>query len=92
MLNFLPVEQREMLGLNDKDSYYNREHLNYNGSLMYTDYLSKYIKEHYGVSDRRGDSRYDSWEKQYDRLMENLDTRYFVNYIDMMETVNQVRN
>ena len=91
VLNFLPVEQREMLGLNDKDSYYNREHLNYNGSLMYTDYLSKYIKEHYGVTDRRGDSRYDSWEKQYERLMENLDTRYFVNYIDMMEIVNQVR-
>ena len=58
---------------------------------MYTDYLSKYIKENYGVPDRRGDSKYDSWEEQYNRLEENLDTRYFVNYIDMMETVNQVR-
>ena len=51
-----------------------------------------YIKEQLGVTVRRGDSRYDSWDKQYDRLKENLDTRYFVNYIDMMETVNQVRN
>lgn len=91
VLNFLPQEKREMLGLNDKDSYYNREHLNFNGSLMYTDYLSKYIKENYGVHDRRGDSRYDSWEEQYERLQHNLETIYNVNYSDMMETVKQVR-
>ena len=91
VLNFLPQEQREMLGLNDKDSYYNREHLNYNGSLMYTDYLSQYIKENYGVADRRGQDGYDTWEQQYERLQENLSTTYNVNYSDMMETVREVR-
>lgn len=91
VVNFLPQEKRDMLGLDNKDSYYNREHLNFNGSLMYTDYLSKYIKEHYGIKDRRGDSKYDSWEDQYQRLQHNLETTYSVNYTDMMETVKQVR-
>ena len=91
MLNFVPDEPREMLGLDNRDSYYNREHLNYNGSLRYTAYISKYIKEHYGVSDRRGDSKYDSWEEQYDRLQNNLATTYNENYSEMLDTVKRVR-
>lgn len=91
VLNFLPQEKREELGLNDQDSYYNREHLNYNGSLMYTSYLSGYIKDNYGVADRRGEEGYDSWEEQYERLQDNLNTTYNENYTGMMEKVRAVR-
>lgn len=36
-------------------------HLNYYGSVKYTDYLAKWMKSHYEIPDRRTDSRYQSW-------------------------------
>ena len=75
-LNCLPAEIREDIGLNDHTCYYNREHLNMYGSVKYTDYLSRYIKKNYQIPDRRGDSRYDSWNAEYERLQQNLDGMY----------------
>lgn len=89
VLNFISQEAREDLGLNDKTCYYNREHLNYHGSLKYTKYISEYVKENYSVPDRRGDVDYDSWEKQYERLQENLKTTYLEKYEGMMKKVRK---
>lgn len=38
-------------------------HLNYYGSVKYTDYLAKWMKSHCQIPDRRGDKRYQSWEE-----------------------------
>ncbi len=38
-------------------------HLNYYGSVKYTDYLAKWIKSHCPLPDRRADKRYQSWEE-----------------------------
>ena len=38
-------------------------HLNYSGNYKFTDYLGKVISEGYDIPDRRGDSRYVSWER-----------------------------
>ncbi len=37
-------------------------HLNYSGNYKFTDYFGQILKEKYGVPDRRGDDRYNSWE------------------------------
>ena len=37
-------------------------HLNYYGNYKFTDYFGKILKEEYGVPDRRGDDRYNSWD------------------------------
>lgn len=51
------------IGLDLERDFAEWSHLNYDGSEKYTRYLGKLIEEHYEVSDRRGDARYDSWEK-----------------------------
>ena len=89
VLNMIPAEKKAEAGLNDKTCYYNREHLNYYGSLIYTDYFFKYVMENYGLTDQRGTPGHEVWEKEYDRLMNDLDTKYQVKYIDMMADVNQ---
>lgn len=72
VLNCLPENVREEIGLNNRTCYYNREHLNMYGSIKYTRWLSQYIKENYNVPDRRGDEKYNSWEREYRRLQKNL--------------------
>lgn len=76
VLNCLPEEVREEIGLANETCYYNREHLNMYGSMLYTAWLSKYIKKNFDVPDRRGDDEYQSWENEYQRLQENLDGKY----------------
>lgn len=68
VLNFLPPEKRAEVGIEDDTCYYNNEHLNYYGSLKYTKYLSDYIKANYGIPDRSGDGRHESWNEDYEEL------------------------
>lgn len=92
VLNLLPDEKREEIGLDDRTCYYDREHLNYYGSLLYTDYFFNYIKENYGLEDKRGVPGHEPWEREYERLMNDLETRYSVRYIDMMSEINEIRS
>lgn len=87
VLNMLPEEKRAEIGLNNATCYYNREHLNYYGSLIYTEFFFNYIKEKYGIEDKRGTAGHEPWEREYDRLMSDLETKYQVRYIDMMAEI-----
>ncbi len=59
-----------------QDDLLDASHLNYYGSVKYTDYLAKWLKKNYDIPDRRGDSRYQEWEAAsrlfYKREGENL--------------------
>lgn len=90
VLNMLTEENRERAGLDDRTCYYNREHLNYYGSVRYTDFFYHYIMDNYGVEDVRGQAGHEAWEESYDRLMNDLDTRYAVPYSDMMEEIDAI--
>ena len=92
VLNFLPPEKKAELGLDDRYCYYNHEHLNYYGSELYTRYLTDYIKANYDIPDRRGDERYASWEEEYERFANNLDTTYSESYNKMMQKVNKYKS
>ena len=87
VLNMLTEENRAAAGLDDNTCYYNREHLNYYGSLKYTDFFVRYIKDHYGIEDWSDRGGHEAWEKEYERLMSDLDTKYQVRYIDMMADI-----
>ena len=91
-LNFLPASKREELGLEDMTSYYNQEHLNYAGSLLFTDYLCEYIQDQYGIADHRGDGAYGSWEAEYSRLEKNLDGVYAEKVAKMKEKIKERRS
>ena len=90
VLNLLPEEKREEIGLDDRTCYYDREHLTYYGALLYTDYFFNYIKENYGLEDVRDQGGHEAWEDAYDRLMNDLETRYAVPYGDMMEEISRI--
>jgi len=44
------------------DCYDQQAHLNPSGGLKVTDYLGRFIADHYDVPDRRGDAQYASWQ------------------------------
>ena len=91
-LDFLREEEREAVGLQDDTCYYNREHLSYYGALKYTHFISRHIRDNYGVGDRREDPACAGWRDDHKRLEKNLRTIYADKYESMMSTVNSVQN
>ncbi len=91
-LNLLPEEKRQEIGLSGRTCYYDKEHLNYYGAQIYTKYFFAYLKEHYGLEDRRGRKECAKWESEYERLMNDLETRYSVRYTDMMAEIDEIRS
>ena len=89
-LNCLPEEKRLEIGLDDRTCYYNKEHLDYYGALKYTDYFFKYIMENYDIKDIRGEAGHDVWEKEYERLMSDLDGKYSDKYNEMMQYIKTI--
>ena len=47
------------------DCYDSFSHLNPSGARKVTDYLGRFIREHYGIADRRGEAAYAGWEADY---------------------------
>lgn len=60
------------LGLDFKTDMADKTHLTLSGSSKYTEYLGKYISDNYGLPDRRGDAKYESWEKNSEYFNEEL--------------------
>lgn len=48
------------------DCYDSDSHLNPSGARKATDYLGRYIMDHYRIPDRRGDAAYSGWQKEHD--------------------------
>ncbi len=74
-LNFNSYPMYDELGLDFQTDFADSIHLNQIGTKKYTGYLGKYLKEHYDIPDRRGDSSYAS----YDAMAENCAHR-IANY------------
>lgn len=50
------------------------DHLNYKGSQKFSSFIGSYLKEHYDISDHRGEPSYRSWERHaayLDQMVEN---------------------
>lgn len=52
------------IGMDFEHDFADHAHLNAQGAKKYASYLGRWIKEHYQVTDRRGQSGYESWENQ----------------------------
>lgn len=48
------------------DCYDPDSHLNPSGARKTTDYLGRYIMDHYDIPDRRGEAQYSGWQKEFD--------------------------
>lgn len=50
-------------------------HLNTNGAVKLSKYLSTYIKENYKLPDRRKDKSYDFWNEDYEKYLKKIKRR-----------------
>lgn len=53
------------------DDLLDASHLNYYGSVKYTDYLAQWMLENCSLADRRGDEAYSGWEQESALFWEN---------------------
>jgi hypothetical protein len=51
------------IGIDPSSHYADGVHLNAFGSTVFSEYIGKYLKDNYELTDRRGDSRYASWQE-----------------------------
>lgn len=47
-------------------------HLNYKGNQKYTAYIGEYLKANYEIPDHRGESEYDSWQRNADYIRQMI--------------------
>lgn len=52
---------KEEMQIRFADDLLDASHLNYYGSLKYTDYLAAWMQEHIDIPDRRNDAAYEKW-------------------------------
>lgn len=60
---FLDCNYIEEIQIDYEKDLLEPSHLNYYGSIKYTDYLAKYLQKYYTLPDRRADLRYQNWEQ-----------------------------
>lgn len=58
------IADLDAIGLDDTSDFYNINHTNIHGALKITDYLSRYLLEHYDFPDKPGGC-YESWDEAY---------------------------
>ncbi len=62
----------EEIGIDFSKDFMDASHLNYYGAVKFTEYLGKELKYRYELADHRGDSKYDSWEKDNKNIAEQV--------------------
>ncbi|MEI0448000.1 SGNH/GDSL hydrolase family protein [Brachyspira intermedia] len=90
----------DFINFNDNYSDYNLDfskdfadqwgHLNYIGAKKFTEYLGKYLKDHYDLPDRRGDPKYYYWEmdsKYNCKEIYNFELKQYTNFNEYIEKV-----
>ncbi len=62
----------DITGIRPESDFYNERHMNLHGAMKFTEYLSRYLVEHYGLTDKRGMPGYESWDeavRRYDAVI-----------------------
>ena len=63
------TEGFDAVGLDLTQDYYESRHTNLHGSIKFTEYVSRYLVEHYGLEDRRAAGS-DGWDAAWARFAE----------------------
>lgn len=58
------------IGLDLTQDYYNNPHTNIHGSLKFTNYVSEYLIDKYGFTDKRNDETYSSWNNGWEEYQQ----------------------
>lgn len=68
------------------------DHLNYRGNQKYTAYIGAYLKTHFEVSDRRGDHRYDSWQRDADYIEQAIAGQMLCESYDINDIAERIQD
>ena len=61
------TERIDEMGIDLTTDYYNGGHTNIHGSIKLTYFLSEYLIDNYGFTDKRNNSDYESWNISYEK-------------------------
>lgn len=64
------MHEPEAFGLDLSVDYYNGKHTNIHGSIKVTNYISEYLVDNYGFTDKSNSEGYDDWTKAMDSYHE----------------------
>lgn len=77
-------------GLNFGTDYTDTAHMNCDGSRKFSSFFGKHIKENYVISDRRGDGKYDSWQRNADYTEQYCKDYYLIQDTNINTLVQKV--
>lgn len=66
-VNYIDFVQMDSVVDYAVDCYDQHSHLNISGGQKVTDYIGKYLVDHYALADRRGDAAYASWQTEQEK-------------------------
>ena len=72
------------IGIDSEYYWYDNGHLNSFGATKFTRFFSEYLISNYELDDHRGDSKYDSWEIEYEEDRKHVinNTRLFYHFLN----------
>ena len=68
-------KQLDDLGIDKSTDFNDHTHLNYYGSVKFTDHLGKILKNETEIPDRRGSSEYESWDEFATRIQDEANSK-----------------
>lgn len=67
-------------------------HLNYRGNVKFTKEIGKYIVDNYQVTDRRGNTEYQTWQDNADYIEELISNQKLLECVDVILFLEQMNN
>lgn len=64
------TDQVDAVNLDLTQDFYEIKHTNIHGAIKFTDFLSEYLIDAYGLEDKRSDAGYESWNEGWERYRE----------------------
>lgn len=80
------------IGIDCATDVADRAHLNFSGNRKFSAAVGKYLVEHYEISDRRGDSRYQSWQDNADYIRANREDQELRETADREAFLEKAQN
>lgn len=82
----------EEIGIDFKVDAADSGHLNYRGNQKFSTYIGKYIKSIFEISNRYGDSRYESWQANAEYIRQMIANQELLETSDCDSIVEKIQN
>lgn len=84
-------EKLEEMNFDPASDYAEASHLNHSGACKFTSYLGKWMEDHCDLADRRGEEKWDSWQKYSDCWAAWHQNRELLSCTDIEEYLDKIQ-